>query len=183
MRRTRVARLIVALVSGWVTLHATTLSRLNLDEMVDKSTAIVRARVVATRSELRGSLIYTFYTIQPLERWKGTVSASSEIVILGGEAGGVRQSFAGSPQLAIGDEYVFFLWTGQSGLTQIMGLSQGVFRIQPDGRGGYLACRAASTETLLDPKTGRVVYDETLRMPLVELRSCVKNRVAPARAR
>ena len=37
--------------------------------------------------------------------------------------------------LKIGDEYVFFVWTSRSGLAQIIGLSQGLFNVLPDGKG------------------------------------------------
>ena len=51
--------------------QATTVSRASFDDLVQKSTAIVRARVTGSYSAARGSLIYTYYKIQVLDRWKG----------------------------------------------------------------------------------------------------------------
>jgi hypothetical protein len=70
-----------------------------------------------------------------------------------------------------GEEYVFFLWTGQSGPTQVVGLTQGLFAIAPDGSRDPAVTRAASREVMLAAGTGRPVKDQALVMPLSQLRS------------
>jgi hypothetical protein len=62
----------------------------------------------------------------------------------------------------------------------VIGLSQGVFTLKSDGKGGMLATRSASTEAMLDRRTGQVVNDETLRLRVGDLRARVS---AAARAR
>ncbi|MGH8323719.1 MAG: hypothetical protein ACRETD_07990, partial [Steroidobacteraceae bacterium] len=47
--------------------RATTLQQLSLDDMIQKSTAIVRARVTGTYTAARGRIIYTHYTVQVTE--------------------------------------------------------------------------------------------------------------------
>jgi hypothetical protein len=155
-------------------LQAATLEYLSLDEIAGKSTAIVRGRVVSTGTGARGALIYTRYTVQVLERLKGPESSQVDVVVLGGASQGLSQTFSGAPQLGSGVEYVLFLWTGPSGLTQIIGLSQGVFRLQKDDQGELIATRAAASETMLDPKTGRLVNDQAIRLRLTDLRSRVR---------
>ena len=54
----------------------------------------------------------------------------------GGVAGGIRQSVSGAPELKPGQEYVLFLWTSRSGLTQVIGLSQGLFQLSEEGSEG-----------------------------------------------
>ena len=93
--------------------------------MINQSTAIVRARVTGSYGATRGQIIYTFYQAQVTDRWKGSGQGTVEIALPGGTANGYRQSFPGTPQLTEGKEYVFFLWTSKSGLTQIIGLTQG----------------------------------------------------------
>jgi len=95
------------------------------------------------------------------------------VALPGGSALGLQQAFAGTPELVPGGEYVFFLWTGKSGLTHVIGLSQGVFRLKSDGKGGLVAARSASPEAMLDPRTGRMVNDVSVRIGLGELRSRV----------
>jgi hypothetical protein len=55
-----------------------------------------------------------------------------------------------------------------------------VFTLKSDGNGGMLATRSASTEAMLDRRTGQVVNDETLRLRVSDLRARVS---AAARAR
>jgi hypothetical protein len=152
-------------------LQAASLEYLSLDDMAAKSTAIVRGRVVSTGTGARGPLIYTQYTIQVLERLKGPEAPSVDVVVLGGTSRGLSQTFSGAPQLGGAGDYLLFLWTGPSGLTQIIGLSQGVFQLQKDESGEWIGTRAAASETMLDPKTGRLVNDQAMRLRLNDLRS------------
>jgi hypothetical protein len=171
---------LLALTVPWIA-AATTLERLSLDEMTAKATAIVRGRVTASWCAPRGSLIYTHYRIQVSERWKGPAATEVEVVVPGGSANGVRQSFAGTPKLTEGAEYVLFLWTGSSGLTHILGFTQGVFDLKRDASGAVIAVRAATSETLLDPTSERPVNEEPLRLKLDELSHRVRMALAAGR--
>src|ERR1700682_3019193 len=107
--------------------HATTLQQLSLDDMTQKSTVIVRGVVQLTHGAMHNGNIYTHYTVQVAEQWKGAPALQFDFVLPGGTANGLQQSIAGTPALANGQEYVLFLWKSRSGLTQVIGLSQGVF--------------------------------------------------------
>jgi hypothetical protein len=148
-----------------------TLERLSFDDMVEKSTAIVRGRIGRTSSAFRGGLIYTHYQVEILERWKGPHRAAVEVMVPGGTVGSVHQSYSGAPQLERGQEYVLFLWTGKSGTTQVIGFTQGLFQLSKAAGEDWVAHRPAAAETMLEPGTGRVVRDEPVRMRLQELSS------------
>ena len=150
-------------------LQSATLERLSLNDMIGKSTAIERAKVTGSYTRSEGPVVYTHYTLLVSERLKGT--AVSEIVVPGGVANGMRQFFAGAPQFQPGDEFVFFLWTSRAGLTQVIGLTQGLFAIQPGSGADPSVTRSASRELMLDPGSGRPVKDETLIMRLSDLRA------------
>src|SRR5690242_19051975 len=167
----------MGLAFGFVPLHGATLERLSFEDMIAKSTAIVRGKVTGSSGAFRGSIIYTHYSIQILETFKGSASAATDVVVPGGAANSLRQSYLGAPQLQTGDEFVFFLWRGPSGLTQILGLTQGLFKISSDGSTDALATRAASTELMLDRGTGHPVKDQTLTMSLSDLRSRVARQL------
>lgn len=171
---------LLAILSGALC-TAATLEKLSLDEMIQKSTAIVRGRVVSSRTTQSGPLVYTHWRIQVSQRWKGEPAAEVEVVTPGGTAGGIRQVFPGAPVLAEGAEYVLFLWTGKSRLNHVIGLSQGLFDLKLDGTGNPLLSRPASTEVMLDPKTGREIGDEAVRMRLSELNSRIQRVLATAR--
>ncbi len=152
-------------------LQCATLERLSLDQMISKSTAIVRGKVTASWAAASGPVVYTHFAVQVAERFKGTGGASVDVVVPGGVANGVRQTFPGAPVLDTGQEYVLFLWTGRNGLTQVIGLTQGLFSLAGDGSSDPVARRDATRELMLDAQTGRPVKDETLTMRMSELRS------------
>ncbi len=161
----------VALLFGLVAAQAATLEYLSMDDMISRSTAIVRGRVTSSNARLHGPLVYTHYTIQVSEWLKGAEAAQLDIVVPGGIAGGLRQSFPGAQELAAGGDYLLFLWTGKSGLTHVIGLSQGVLGVTKDAGGEVIASRPASAEAMLDGKSGRLIADQPVRMLLRDLRA------------
>ena len=163
--------LAVLLVVGIRPLPCATLEQLTLDDMIAQSTAIVRGTVVDSWAALTGSVIYTHYKIQVNESFKGPRQTFVEVVVAGGVVNHLSQSFSGSPVLNKGDESVFFLWTSRAGLTQIMGLTQGLFAIAAAVSSDPMATRAATRELMLDPKTAQPVKDAILSMRLSDLRS------------
>jgi hypothetical protein len=138
--------------------------------MIAKSTAIVRGKVGQSWAAFSGPVIYTHYQVQISESYKGAAAGAIDVVVPGGVAGSLRQSFAGTPVLNSGEEYVLLLWTGRNGLTQVIGLTQGLFSLEKSQM-DPMATRAASRELMLDPKNGKPVKDQTLAMRLSELRT------------
>jgi hypothetical protein len=159
------------LVLSAAPLRSATLEQLSLDDMTAKSTVIVRGKVTGSYAAFSGRVIYTHYTVQVSERFKGAGRSSVDVAVPGGVANKLRQTFEGAPVFHPGEEYVFFLWTGQSGPTQVVGLTQGLFAIATDGSRDPAVTRAASREVMLAAGTGRPVKDQTLVMPLSQLRS------------
>jgi hypothetical protein len=166
---------LTALCLGTVTLvQATTLEQLSLDEMIQKSTGIVHAKVVSSYAALRGSDVYTFYRLEVSESWKGP--KSTEVAVPGGVMKGVRQIIAGVPYLKPGEDYLLFLWTGKSGLTQVIGMSQGVFAVKVDASGNPIVTRAAAADSIVD-RSGRPVDSPSLTLKLSEMQSRVARSV------
>ncbi len=151
---------------------AATLRQLSIDEMITQSTAIVRGTVQAAKSERRGSVVYTHYRVAVAEQWKGTRASAADFVVPGGVAGGLQQSFAGAPAFAAGQQYILFLWTSRSGLTHVIGLSQGVFKVLPDDAGGNDAVRAELEGRILDA-AGKSIPPAAIRMRVRDLRARV----------
>jgi len=163
-------------------LQCATLQRLSLDDMIAQSTAIVRATVTGSYAAYSGRVIYTHYSIQVSERFKGGSQGSMDVAVPGGTANNLRQTFAGAPEFQPGDEYVFFLWTGKSGLTQVIGLTQGLFSIAPGTSADPVATRPASGELMLARGSGVAVRNETLVMKMSELRSRIAATLAAGSA-
>lgn len=171
----RAVRLTPILLACW--LPAATLLRLSMYEMVQKSTSVVRGRVLAASASVRGTpgrgTIYTHYTVQVLERWKGPAVSKIDVAVPGGVVQNRRQSYPGAPALEINTDYILFLWTGPSGLSQIIGLSQGLINVKADASGNPVLSRCASHEQMLDT-SGATVTDTAFSMTLAEFRTTMK---------
>jgi hypothetical protein len=148
---------------------AATLEKLSIEEMTAKSTAIVRAKAISSTAGYIGSTIYTRTRFQVLERWKGPEAAEVVVSEPGGTVDGVTQKYGGVPRFSSEQEVVLFLWTGPSGRTQVIGLSQGVLQVQKSAAGEEEVVREPSGETMLSPGTWEPVRDDGIRMPLRHL--------------
>lgn len=146
--------------------YATTVIKASLDDLIEKSTTIVRGTVVGSYNTAQGPLVYTYYKIQVAETLKGAATTQIDVQVPGGTFRGVQQNIAGVPQLANGSEYVLFLWMGPSKTTHLLGLSQGVLDITTDAAGNVIVVRQAS----------EILATDSLRMNLSELTSRVVAR-------
>jgi hypothetical protein len=153
---------------------ATTLERLSLEEMAAKSHIIVRATVLGQAATQRGTLVYTNYSIKVTEKLKGDAGATLIVSVPGGTIGRVRQSFAGTPTMKSGAEYVVFIWKGKSGILHIIGLSQGLFDLKLNQAGEVVLTRGVLDAQLVD-RTGKEVQSQSLELTLDRLRRMVRS--------
>jgi len=152
---------------------ATTLQKLSTDDMIQQSTGIVRAKVTGSYSAFRGRDVYTYYQLQVTENLKSSFPQTVNVAVPGGLARGVRQMVPGAPMLASGQEYVVFLWTSKSGLTQVIGLSQGLFAVTLDSSGNSVMVRPAAVSMMLN-QAGQEIADQPVSMSLSDLRSEIR---------
>lgn len=152
--------------------RATTLERLSLGDMIAKSTSIVHAKVTSSYSALVGADIYTYYQLQVSEVLKlsGQSAQSLQVAVPGGTAKGWRQLVPGAPAIKIGGDYVLFLWISRSGLTQVIGLSQGLFRMTQDSTGNSILVRPVSEAPMVN-KSGAVVIDHAMTFRWSDVRA------------
>jgi hypothetical protein len=146
--------------------YATTVIKASLDDLIAKSTSVVRGKVVGSYNTAQGRLVYTCYKVQVQQTLKGAPATQIEVQVPGGSFHGVEQNIAGVPQLSVGADYVLFLWTGPSKTTHLLGLSQGVLDITTDAAGDVIVVRQASEALSVD----------SLRMKLSELNSRVQTK-------
>lgn len=154
-------------------LYSATLQQLSMNDLIVKSTAIVHGKVTGSSAAFTNKIIYTHYSIQVSEQFKGPSQSSIDVVVPGGTVGTLRQTFSGTPSFSVGDDYVFFLWTSRAGLTQVMGLTQGLFSVAQDGSSDPVTTRNASRETMLSATSGQQVKDQTVTMKLSQLRALI----------
>jgi hypothetical protein len=163
----------VAVSALAVTASAATLEQLSLDQMAFAATAVVRAHVGSPTTARTGSTIYTHYSLSVSETWKG--AAPPEVMLPGGVANGIRQTFPGVPELQPGVEYVLFLWTSPStGITHLVGLTQAIYTVSAQRDGTLTASRPKIGEMMLD-STGHRVADSAITFGLADLRARVRS--------
>ena len=170
-----------ALCLSGVVASGATLERLSLEDMAARSTAIVRGKALSTSAVQIGSTIYTRTLFQVLERWKGPEAAEIEVMEPGGTIAPITQSYSGVPRFTPSAEMVLFLWTGPSGRTQVIGLSQGVFELSRSSSSPEVeVIRRPSGEIVLSPGAGAPVVDEELRLPLRKLVAIIRGAIEHA---
>ncbi len=164
----------IAVILSTRSAPASTVQLLSNDDLIARSTSIVRGKILSESGTLRRSTIYTNYRLQVLEVMKGAADAQIDVAVPGGVAQGIREIVSGAPKLQTGTEYVLFLWTSPSGLTQILGLSQGLFLSVQQTNGTMLAVRpGGSAATLVDIKTGKTSSDSGSQMSVGDIRKLV----------
>lgn len=146
----RLAAFVVSSLLAAISLPGTTLEKLSMDQLIERSTAIVRGTVLDAYPMQRGSVIYTTYRVRVSQTLKGAAPSTIEISVPGGQMNGVRQSFSGSPTLDRGVEYVVFVWTSRSGINHTLGLAQGVFDVKPGANGALMLSRGVIDAQMLD---------------------------------
>ena len=167
----RIALFLLCLAAWLTPLPAAILERLSFDELTHQSSAIVRAKVVGSYAEFRGSMIYTHWKVQVIDRWKGRERSTIEVLIPGGATRVMHQDVAGAPKLLTGKEYLLFLWTSKSGATYVTGLSQGLFDLGKNAADEQVVSRPASGEPMLDHATWTLVKDESIQMRYSDITS------------
>jgi hypothetical protein len=176
-------RVLSSLVFVWASSlgSAATLQQLSVRQMTQSATAIVRATVTGSSASFTGSTIYSHYKLRIRETWKG--SPGSEVMLPGGVAGGLRQSFPGVPQLQTGTEYILFLWTSSvTGITHVVGLNQGIFSVSPQPNGTIRVLRDQIGEGMYDA-SGHAVQDHGMQMNLSDLQGLVRQTIGTAAAK
>jgi hypothetical protein len=164
----RLIRSAVVVAACLAPLPGSTLLQLSLNDLITKSTMIVHGTVEPTYSDVRGSVIYTHYQVQVTKCYKGATVGTLDLAVPGGMLNGARQSVAGAPALAAGQDYFMFLWTSKTGLTQVIGLSQGLFQVITNSSGQLIVSRAAASERMLD-SSGQIITDLNIQMPLTQM--------------
>ena len=80
----------------------------NVEQLTERSTLIVRGIVASSEAKWVGRVIYTHYNLVVQETLKGGAQSSVTVAVLGGALGNVRLAVPGVPDLSTGEELVFF---------------------------------------------------------------------------
>ncbi len=127
---------ILVLLVVWQTrVGALTAIQRTFAELVGLADCVLIGTVTRVTSALGtdGEKIYTYVTLADLEVIKGEVPDTSYVLrIRGGTVDTQREVYPGIPQLEAGGRYILFVQGNFRDLFPVVGLAQGVFRVEWD---------------------------------------------------
>ncbi len=143
------AALVVAAV---LPARATVLVPADLAELSRSASAIVRGTVTLVRPEWADGRrrVETIVTVSVEQTLKGGLGRTVSFKVPGGDMGRYRSVMIGAPTFHEGEEVILFLGGQAPALPYLLGLGQGVYRIQRDARGGE--ARVVSPAWFADPE-------------------------------
>ena len=127
--------ILVLLVVGQTRVGALTAIQRTFAELVGLADCVLIGTVTRVTSALGtdGEKIYTYVTLADLEVIKGEVPDTSYVLrIRGGTVDTQREVYPGIPQLETGGRYILFVQGNFRDLFPVVGLAQGVFRVEWD---------------------------------------------------
>jgi hypothetical protein len=127
-----------ALAATVAPVHATVLVPADLTELSRSASAIVRGTVTLVRPEWADGRrrVETIVTLSVVQALKGGLSGHVSFKVPGGDMGRYRSVMIGAPTFREGEEVIVFLGGQAPALPHLLGLGQGVYRVQHDDRTG-----------------------------------------------
>lgn len=136
-----------------VAASATTLARLKLQDLAQESTAVARMRCLEATSHWDQGEIWTETKFEVLEREKGDLPGIVTVRLLGGNVGHLRSRVDEVPVFRTGEEVYLFLWARQGEPYQVLGWSQGTFRIARNAQSGLeMVTQDSASAAIFDPQ-------------------------------
>jgi len=141
--------LLVAVAAG-----ATTLARLKLEDLAQESTAVARVRCLGATSRWEQGEIWTETRFAVVEREKGVLPGVVTVRLLGGQVGHLHSRVDEVPAFRSGEEVYLFLWAREGEPYQVLGWSQGTFRIARNAESGLeVVTQDSASSSIFDPRT------------------------------
>jgi hypothetical protein len=137
-----------------VAASATTLSRLKFEDLAQESTAVARMRCLGATSRWDQAEIWTETRFEVLEREKGVLPRLVTVRLLGGRVGHLHSHVDEVPVFRAGEEVYLFLWAREGEPYQVLGWSQGTFRITRNPQTGLeMVTQDSAAAAIFDPQT------------------------------
>lgn len=165
------AVLVLLALPGAPRLRATTLARMDVEELTRSATLVGRARCVSNVSRWVDDLLWTLTTLEMTEIWKGQAPRTITVRLIGGRAGGRRILVEGVPRFLPGEELVVFLEPSGKDDWTVTSWAQGTFRISHVATGRtQVVTQDTAGLALFDPMTRQFRSGGLKNMPLEDLR-------------
>jgi len=134
--------------------NATTLARMQFEELVQQATAVARVRCLGAESRWENGEIWTETRFEVIESDKGLLAGLVSVRMIGGSVGHVHSRVDGVPAFRNAEEVYLFLWGRYGEPYRILGWSQGTFRIARNATSGIeTVTQDSALASILDPRT------------------------------
>ncbi len=181
MSRSLVRSIAVVLVALAATARASVAVRASIEDLAEASTCAVEGVVLdhATHLDRAAGVVWTRHRVRVDASLLGEPAKEIVVRVRGGKVGTLVQETIGAARMGDGERVVAFLGPESDGAREVVGMAQGVFRVETDTKTGVATCRNDVEGLSLVDAAGREVAPEPLRVSLSDL----KSRVAAARER
>ncbi len=170
----QLARLIALLflaACGGIPLPATTLARLDLQQLARAADAVARVRCTDSASYLERGSVWTHTQFTVIETLKGAPPAQLTVRLPGGRSGHILVSIEGVPRFRPGEEGVLFLEKLATEDYSVTAWALGAFRIRRNEQTGVeTVTQDSSAVAVFDPVSRRFVTEGIRDLPLGEFR-------------
>jgi hypothetical protein len=161
---------LVLLVLPWFQClsRGTTVLKLDRQELTRRASRIVIGSVqsASSRWNTEKTSISTLVTISVERTLKGAESSRVQVIVPGGEVGGIGQKATGAPTFSPGEKVFLFLDETSPGLFRTVGFFQGKFDIREEGTPSAPFVISNPNEALYDPATREYVPVKEEKIPL-----------------
>lgn len=166
---------------GGAVAQATTLVRMDLDQLTATASTIARVRCLGNDVRVEGGEIWTFTRFEVQETLKGAAPREITVRLLGGRFGGFVSTVDGVPRFRGGEEAFLFLEPTRAGDLSVTSWVQGTFRIERDYLKQELVTQDTSGLAVFDPATRQFRPGGIRRLPVEEFRQRVRAAVESQR--
>jgi len=134
--------------------NATTLARLNFNDLAQQSSAVARLRCLGSEFHWDRGELWTETRFEVLERNKGLLSGIVTVRTIGGISGHLHSHVDGVPIFRTGEEVYLFLWERPGEPYRVLGWAQGTFRIARNANAGTeTVTQDSAMAPIFDPRT------------------------------
>ena len=134
--------------------NATTLARLNFNDLAQQSSAVARLRCLGSEFHWDRSELWTETRFEVLERNKGLLSGIVTVRTIGGVSGHLHSHVDAVPVFRSGEEVYLFLWERPGEPYRVLGWAQGTFRIARNPDSGFeTVTQDSANAPIFDPRT------------------------------
>jgi hypothetical protein len=181
VRWNRLRTILIALVALGATARASVAVRASVEDLAGASHCAVEGVVLdhATHLDRAAGVVWTRHRLRVDASLVGEPAKEIVVRVRGGKVGTLVQETIGAARLGDGERIVAFLGPEEDGAREVVGMAQGVFRVETDPKTGVTLCTNDVEGLSLVDAAGREVAPEPLHLTLSDLRT----RVAAARER